>query len=64
MKTANSLHNFDHNRGRFLGAAAMTVTFAQTGTFSSASAEPTQPEATKEEKPMTAAVALGEETIQ
>ena len=44
MNTANSLENIDHNRRRFLGTAAMTVSFAQLGIFSSANAETKQPE--------------------
>ena len=43
MNSANSSENIDHNRQYFLGPATMT------GIFSSANAESTQPETTKEE---------------
>jgi hypothetical protein len=47
VNTANLLENIDHNRRHFLGTAAMTAPFAQLGIFSSANAEPKQPEPTK-----------------
>jgi len=64
MNSADSFKNFNHNRRRFLGTAAMTVASAQLGIFSFADAETTQPQTTKEEESMTTAVALPESTTQ
>ena len=51
MNAANSSENIDHNRGRFLGSAAMTVASAHLCLFSSANAETTRSEATKRSSP-------------
>jgi pimeloyl-ACP methyl ester carboxylesterase len=63
MNTAESFKNFDHNRRRFLGTAAMTAVSAHLGIFSSAEAETTQPRTAKQEELMTT-LALQEATTQ
>ena len=64
MNAANSSDLIDHNRRRFLEAAAMTVASAHLCLFSSANAETTQSETTKKEQSMTTAVATHEKTSQ
>jgi len=64
MNTAHSSKNIDNNRWHFLGTTAMTVASAHLGILSSANGDTTQPKTTKEEEPMTTAVALHEGTKQ
>jgi pimeloyl-ACP methyl ester carboxylesterase len=60
MNPDDSSETIHHNRRRFLGTAAMTVASVHLGIFNSANAETIQPKTTKEENPMTTAVAIQE----